>query len=235
MQIAEIFASIQGEGLLAGTPSAFVRTSGCNLRCTWCDTPYTSWRPEGTALSVDAIAAAVARLPESRHVVITGGEPLIAPELPALVEALRRGGERHVTIETAGTVHVPVRADLWSISPKLANSTPAPHSGAPAEPGEWTARHEERRRRPDVVRRLMDSGDYQLKFVIGAPTDLDEVLQFLEEIEPVERDRVLLMPQARSVAELDAAAAWLPELCRRHGVRFGDRLHIRLFGNTRST
>jgi 7-carboxy-7-deazaguanine synthase len=172
-------------------------------------------------------------------VVITGGEPLIAPELPALVERLsgRAGGgaRRHITIETAGTVHVPLRADLWSISPKLSNSTPLARSGAPADAGDWAARHEERRRRPDVVRRLMEAGDYQLKFVVGAPADVDEVLQLLEELEPVERGRVLLMPQARSVAELDAAAAWLPALCRQHALRFGDRLHIRLFGNTRGT
>ncbi|NCA11954.1 7-carboxy-7-deazaguanine synthase QueE, partial [bacterium] len=45
MRIAEIYASLQGEGLFAGTPSTFVRTSGCNLRCVWCDTPFTSWQP----------------------------------------------------------------------------------------------------------------------------------------------------------------------------------------------
>ncbi len=81
----------------------------------------------------------------------------------------------------------------------------------------------------------MDAGDYQLKFVVGSADDVDEALQFLEEVEPVQRERVLLMPQARTVAELDAAALWLPDLCRQHGVRFGDRLHIRLFGNTPGT
>ena len=53
MKIAEIFYSIQGEGTLVGVPSVFVRTSGCNLRCTWCDTPYTSWQPEGEDLTLE--------------------------------------------------------------------------------------------------------------------------------------------------------------------------------------
>ena len=55
MRIAEIFHSIQGEGLLAGVPSIFIRTSGCNLRCDWCDTPYASWKPEGPEMSVQEI------------------------------------------------------------------------------------------------------------------------------------------------------------------------------------
>ncbi len=238
MQIAEIFASVQGEGLLAGVPAVFVRTSGCNLRCAWCDTPHTSWEPRGEPRDVDEIVEAVERLAPARHVVLTGGEPVLAPGLDELSRRLAESG-RHVTIETAGTEFRPVHADLWSISPKLSNSTPGAAAGAAAAAGgggaDWRARHEQRRRRPDVVRRLMDAGPWQLKFVVGAPADVDEALRFLEDVEPADRDRVLLMPQARSLAELDAAAAWLPELCRRHGLRFGDRLQIRLFGNTPGT
>src|SRR5258707_13951653 len=84
VKISEIFYSVQGEGSLVGVPSVFVRTSGCNLRCVWCDTPYTSWRPEGDELSLDEILARVDASPQARHVVVTGGEPLIAPEIVEL-------------------------------------------------------------------------------------------------------------------------------------------------------
>ncbi|MCH2065381.1 MAG: 7-carboxy-7-deazaguanine synthase QueE, partial [Roseibacillus sp.] len=72
MLISEIFYSVQGEGFLAGVPSVFVRTSGCNLRCRWCDTPYASWNPEGEKLPVEKIVAQVREHP-ARHVVLTGG------------------------------------------------------------------------------------------------------------------------------------------------------------------
>ena len=122
MRIAEIFRSIQGEGCLTGTESAFVRTSGCNLRCSYCDTPYASWTPEGEDLSVDEIAARVDQL-DRNHVVLTGGEPMLFAELIPLAARLRRSG-RHITIETAGTLYLPLECDLMSISPKLSNSTP---------------------------------------------------------------------------------------------------------------
>src|SRR5256714_2952286 len=102
LRISEIFYSIQGEGILAGVPSVFIRTSGCNLRCTWCDTPYTSWTPEGEEMSIDAL---VDRVRETRatHSVVTGGEPMIAPQIVELTRELRSLGQ-HITIETAGTV-----------------------------------------------------------------------------------------------------------------------------------
>ena len=76
MKIAEIFYSVQGEGKLAGVPSVFVRTSGCNLRCVWCDTPYASWNPIGDEMPVAEIVSRVLRF-GARHVVITGGELMI--------------------------------------------------------------------------------------------------------------------------------------------------------------
>ena len=93
MKIAEIFYSLQGEGSLVGVPSVFVRTSGCNLRCSWCDTPYTSWKPEGAELTLDQIMDEVRAHP-ARHVVVTGGEPMIAPEIVPLTQRLRDAGLR---------------------------------------------------------------------------------------------------------------------------------------------
>src|SRR5215470_799343 len=127
MRIAEIFHSIQGEGTLAGVPSAFVRTTGCNLRCAWCDSPYTSWQPEGDDLPLDEI---VARLTSfgSLHAVVTGGEPLLAPGIEELCRRLRDAG-LHITIETAATIFKPIACDLASLSPKLSNSTPRERDG----------------------------------------------------------------------------------------------------------
>src|SRR4051795_4605464 len=122
VKLSEIFYSIQGEGSLIGIPSVFVRATGCNLRCVWCDTPYTSWQPEGEDWTLDAIMERVASYSAS-HVVVTGGEPMIAPEILTLTSALRKAG-LHITIETAGTVYHPVACDLMSVSPKLKTSTP---------------------------------------------------------------------------------------------------------------
>ena len=167
MKIAEIFHSLQGEGILVGVPSVFIRTSGCNLRCSWCDTPYTSWKPEGEELSLDCIMQQVSAYP-ARHVVVTGGEPMIAPEIVALTERLRG---KHVTVETAGTIFKPVNCDLMSISPKLANSTPE---------GRWAAQHERLRIQPEILARLMGAYDYQLKFVIARPEDVEEARALVE-------------------------------------------------------
>src|SRR3990170_7259929 len=115
MKIAEIYKSIQGEGRLTGTPSVFVRTSGCNLRCWFCDTPYSSWSPEGSRERWQDVLEKVLSH-DCGHVVITGGEPLLQPDVVPLSHALRDAG-RHVTIETAGTVFRDVHADLMSVSP----------------------------------------------------------------------------------------------------------------------
>ena len=144
MRIAEIFRSIQGEGSLTGTESVFVRASGCNLRCSFCDTPYASWSPEGEDLAVEEIVGRVAQF-DCRHVVLTGGEPMLFAESIPLCAELRRA-DRHITIETAGTLYLPVECDLMSISPKLSNSNPSP-----ADDARWARRHEKNRHRPEVI------------------------------------------------------------------------------------
>ena len=164
MHIAEIYSSIQGEGLLTGTPSVFIRASGCHLRCWFCDTRYASWQPEGVNLSVEDIVAQAESL-GGRHVVLTGGEPMLFADLVPLAASLHARG-RHVTIETAGTRYLPVACDLMSISPKLSNSTPS----AEQYP-RWSQRHERSRHVPDVIRRLAAEYCCQFKFVVDAPRD----------------------------------------------------------------
>jgi 7-carboxy-7-deazaguanine synthase len=221
LKIAELFYSIQGEGSLVGVPSVFIRTSGCNLRCAWCDTPYTSWQPEGADLTLAQIVDEVKAHP-ARHVVVTGGEPMIAPEIIPLTERLRGLG-LHITIETAGTVFQPVACDLMSISPKLANSTPN---------GRWAAQHDRLRSQPDVLLELMARYPYQLKFVIETPGDLDEVRALIGALE-ADRSRVILMPEGTDRDRLRERAVWLAEICKQEGFRFSPRLHVDLYGNRR--
>jgi len=229
MRIAEIFYSIQGEGLLTGVPSVFVRTSGCNLRCHWCDTPYASWKPEGPEMSVEAVLQKVSEW-DCRHVVLTGGEPMIAPELPALAAGLRKAGQ-HITIETAATVPpAGIACDLASLSPKLSNSTPPPDQD-PA----WSKKHEDTRLRPDVIAEWIQIYDFQLKFVVSSEMDLKEIKDLLSRLPLVPFQRVLLMPEGTGSKTLSSRSAWLVEICKREGFRFCPRLHIELFGHTRGT
>ncbi len=228
MRIAEIYRSRQGEGLLTGTDSIFVRVSGCNLRCWFCDTPFTSWEPEGDDLALEAILAAVDQL-EAEHVVITGGEPMLYAELIPLCLALKQRG-RHITIETAGTLHLPLRCDLMSISPKLASSTPSE-----SQAGSWSARHARTRHQPDVIRKLLENHEYQLKFVVDLPSDVDDVEAWLSEFPEVSRDRVLLMPQGTSLEELATREAWLAPLCSDKQFRYCPRKHIEWYGFGRGT
>ena len=243
MRIAEIFRSVQGEGLLTGTRSVFVRTSGCNLRCRYCDTPYASWQPEGEDLSVDEIGGRVEELcqspsqtppttpsetpPTIEHVVLTGGEPMLFAELVPLCSRLRRTGH-HITIETAGTLYLPVQCDLMSISPKLSNSTPSPRVDA-----RWARRHELNRHVPDVIRRLVAEYDYQFKFVVDRPEDCHEVRQYLAEFPQIDRGRVMLMPQGTDAATLAEKAQWLEPYCAASGLLYCPRRQIEWFGLVR--
>ena len=228
MKISELFYSIQGEGLLTGVPSVFVRTTGCNLRCKWCDSGYTSWQPEGEHLSLDEVLARVAAFP-ARHVVVTGGEPMIAGQIEDLCAGLRQLG-LHIPIETAATVFKPVACDLASLSPKLSNSTPWQREG-----GRFALRHERLRLQPDVIRAFLERYPYQLKFVIDRPSDVDEVRSLLGQLPEVERSRVLLMPQGTTSEDARERGLWLVEQCKEHGFRYCPRLHLDLFGNRRGT
>jgi len=230
MLIAEIFYSLQGEGELAGVPSVFVRTSGCNLRCAWCDTPYASWQPEGTPRTVDDIVAEVSKHP-AQHVVLTGGEPMVAPAIEELAGELRLLG-RHITIETAATVAPGgIACDLASLSPKLLNSAPDPLTHAA-----WRRKHEALRWQPEIVRAWLDAYPWQLKFVVAQPADVEEIEGMLRQLQrDVPRHRVLLMPEGTTAVALRERAAWLSELCKRHGFRYAPRLQIELYGNKRGT
>jgi len=230
MRIAEIFHSIQGEGLLAGVPSIFIRTSGCNLRCHWCDTPYASWKPEGPEMSIEEILKKISGW-DCNHIVLTGGEPMIAPDLPELATALKKKQKKHITIETAGTIPPDdITCDLASISPKLSNSTP-PHELDPA----WAKKHEATRLQPEVISEWIRKYPFQLKFVVSSENDLAEIKDLLSRLPPVPLPQILLMPEGIDVKTLATRSPWLVDVCKREGFRFCPRLQIELFGHTRAT
>ncbi|SRR5579862_648694 len=220
MFVSEIFHSIQGEGELTGVPSVFIRASGCNLRCDWCDTKYASWEPEGGEMSVEAIVAKTLEYP-AEHCVLTGGEPMIAKGVHELAARLRLAG-RHITIETAATVAPGgIACDLASLSPKLGNSTPG---------NGWRERHERTRWQPEVVAAWMEGYAFQLKFVVASEEDVAEMEALLATLgRPVPRSKILLMPEGME------PRPDVLELCLGRGYRYCNRLHIELFGNTRGT
>jgi 7-carboxy-7-deazaguanine synthase len=229
MKVAEIFYSIQGEGKLAGVPSVFVRASGCNLRCTWCDTPYASWELEGDELGVKEIVGRMKEHP-ARHVVLTGGEPMIMPDIAPLSQRLRADGY-HVTIETAATVYKPVAVDLASLSPKLSNSTPYERDG-----GRFARAHDEHRLNLPVIQQFIDaSPEFQLKFVVSDERDLTEIDSLLGELRGWHPSDVLLMPEGIDADTLASRAGWISDICKKTGYRFCPRLHIALYGNRRGT
>lgn len=256
LPISETFLSIQGEGKLSGVPSFFVRLAGCNLRCTWCDTPYASWNPESVTRTIDSVVEeAIAS--KAKHVVVTGGEPMIFDRVDALLAGLRDAG-MHITIETAGTVFRNVAFDLMSISPKLSNSDPA--GDARDTEGKWLKLHQARRINLSALQALIDNTrcygtssnteaeagtpvpppasppvrDMQLKFVVAEKRDLAEAESLLKQLHGWKADDVLLMPEGVAPPTPEQRA-WVADECVRRGWRYCARLHIELFGNKRGT
>jgi 7-carboxy-7-deazaguanine synthase len=192
----------------------------------WCDTPYASWEPEGPNLAVDQIARQVSSY-DAKHVVLTGGEPMIMPEIEQLCQALK-ADDHHITMETAATVYKPVKIDLASLSPKLTNSTPR---GTLFE-----QTHERQRLSIPVIQQFIDSAPaFQLKFVVANEGDLAEIEQVLAQVKGWSASDVMLMPEGTSAQELRRKAAWIGDVCKRTGFRYCPRLHIELYGNVRGT
>ncbi len=228
LPIAETFLSVQGEGIRTGTPSFFVRVSGCNLRCAWCDTPYASWKPEGTTRSLDDLVeeALASGAPDA---VLTGGEPMLFDAITPLAQRLTDAG-LDVTIETAGTIDRPVVCSLMSLSPKLSNSTP----DVSAHPA-WAARHDARRLPIETIQALLDAHPVrQLKFVVNGRDDLPEIDVLLGQLTGWRPAEILLMPEGVTLPTKVREHAIL-EICLERGWRYCPRLHIALFGNTRGT
>ena len=224
LRVSEIFESVQGEGVNIGTPSTFLRLALCNLRCSWCDTKYTwDWQKyefdeEVRIMSQQAVATLL-RAKRSRNIVVTGGEPLLQQR--QLGTILRDLATDHTfEVETAGTI-VPSRAlvalvKIWNVSPKLANSGNSSHA----------------RRRSHPLTCFAQLENAFFKFVIQSENDMQEVLSLVDEFH-IPSNRVLLMPEATDVGELERKCDWLADLCIKHQFRMSYRLHVALWGNKR--
>ena len=251
LPINELFESLQGEGTLAGVPSVFIRTSGCNLRCWFCDSYHTSWEPTHAWMALDEIVDRLTAF-DANHVVLTGGEPLIHDEAVTLINRLSERGY-HITVETNGTIAPPPETpiDLASISPKLASSTPTPER-PPAGGGEtdadtnveavddWQARHEANRIDYDTLTTLVDRFEFQLKFVLTGRDDLPEIEALVDDLRDrteteIEDTDVLLMPEGQTRSQLDEARHEVAELAIESGYRYTPRLHVDLWNDAPET
>ncbi len=247
MLVNEIFYSIQGEGIHAGKPAVFLRLTGCNLHCWWCDTKYTwmftraikkhvtkdierlgAGRPldlrlynqkkETQNLSSKEILDQIVKYP-CKHIVITGGEPLLQlKKITTLVKSLKRSGW-FIEIETNGTIHPKnlTRYAQFNVSPKLASS----------------GNEKNLREKPGIYKAFTkQNANSYFKFVLSAPGDIQEVCSLATE-HKIPKHKVLLMPQATNKKDLEEKSRWLAALAKSNGFRFSTRLHVALYGNRR--
>lgn len=230
LPIADVFESLQGEGKFTGVPSLFIRTSGCNLRCWFCDTMYTSWKPEGKTQTIEQLQEQI-RNSSMPHVVITGGEPMLfADRISVLVDYARDLG-KCVTIETNGTIYdEKVKPDLWSVSPKLVSAAPD-RTKHPAE----HALHL-RCLSPETMPRFHDSKanwtDVQYKFVVCTTDDVFEVESLCNHY-LFPHDKVWLMPEGKTREDVLNKADWVAEQCKKHGFNLSMRVHALIWGAKR--
>ncbi len=205
MIITEIFKSIQGESSYAGLPCSFIRTTGCNLRCVWCDTEYAFYG--GKQMSVDEVLQSIK--PHGCALVeITGGEPLLHADVPELAAELLRGDHK-VLIETSGALDISVLPhDVIKIM-----DIKCPESGM-METMDWKN-----------LERL--SPKDELKFVINSRTDYDWAVQILNRYQLHTQNLVLFSPVYQKM-QPDQLAEWI--LKDNLPVRFQIQLHKVLWG-----
>ncbi|MBL7795665.1 MAG: 7-carboxy-7-deazaguanine synthase QueE [Saprospiraceae bacterium] len=236
----EVFYSIQGEGKSMGVPSVFVRTSLCNLHCVWCDTDYT-WNWIGTRFphrndvqpgyqkfdkkqwiapcSIEESAALVSDFP-CRNVILTGGEPMLQqPALVALMQRLRQTDPRYrFEVETNGTLipspEFEAAIDQYNVSPKLENSN----------------NPRKLREKPAAYRYFAQNPKAHFKFVVAENNDLDEVLELADRY-AIPPEKIWLMPEGSTRQTLARRRRRLVEVCKAHGFRYTDRLHVQIWGS----
>lgn len=218
MILNEVFHSIQGEGLNAGVPAIFVRFGNCNLKCTWCDTKYT-WHPDvrdnfeaGMPQVFEKIRAA-GRLKnggECKHLVITGGEPMLQQDV---IVALRREfPDYYIEVETNGSIAPKPECrdavNLFTVSYKTSNSGNAPYE-------------------------LKTRGEKCVyKFVVCVPDDFSEIETVIKKY-ALPPDRIFLMPEGATREEVLKKQPFVMARCTERGYRFSTRQHVLVWGGER--
>ncbi|MDO8493378.1 MAG: 7-carboxy-7-deazaguanine synthase QueE [bacterium] len=235
MKINGVFQSFQGEGKSVGIPSVFLRLYGCNLRCSWCDTPET-WNEEGTKYEhpkkhkkidechLQSIVEIAKKLNcyDVRNLVITGGEPLIQQkELIELMLILKKEGWRF-EVETNGTL-LPTNAfldliDQINCSPKLSNAGP----DNPLY----------RRIVPEALERLTASPKTNFKFVIEGFKDMEEIFPIINRYQ-IDKSRVYIMPEGSTRQAQLTRRETIRAIAREYQVNYTDRLHILMYDDKR--
>lgn len=208
MQVSEIFYSLQGEGTNLGKPSIFLRLAGCHLRCTWCDSKFTWHLKSGKKMKTEEVIKAIQKYP-AKHLVITGGEPLI--QQSALKELLSKIHGYYVEMETSGSLksHLDEYIDQYNCSPKLNNSgNKAIH-----------------------LEKFPEKKTYY-KFVVSKPENLSEIKIFITK-NKLNPEKIILMPEGVTKRELAKKSLWLSEICKKENLRLSPRLHINIWGNKR--
>ncbi len=224
MQVNEIFKSIQGEGPNFGKPAIFLRTAQCNLKCTWCDTKYTwDWKnydfqKEVKEMTIDEVKDAILEL-EIKHLVITGGEPLLQQDdLADLLSFLKP--DFYVEVETNCTI-LPNKMltdliDQWNVSPKTKNS------GNPLELCENN----------ECYYFFANQENCFFKYVVENESDIPEIKKFVTKYN-IPENRVQLMTQASTKEEISMKEKSISELAKLHNFSFSPRLHVAMWGSQR--
>jgi 7-carboxy-7-deazaguanine synthase len=216
IKVSEVFASVQGEGVNMGKPAIFLRLSGCNLRCRWCDS-IKKWRG-GKWISIEEVFFKIAKLIKTSkiyHLVITGGEPLLQQnKIYKLLCKLKKVYAFTTELETNGTIK-PFKKlvnliDYFSVSPKLAFSG-----------NKFT-----RRIKTNLLGAYAKMPNAFFKFVVDKKNHLIEVETIVNKCK-IPKNRIFLMPQAKTKAQLLKKTKLVKALARQFSCRFSGRLHIR--------
>ncbi len=229
MKITEMFNTLQGEGMFSGYPCFFIRTSGCNLRCDWCDTKFASWNPEGDGYSIEDLIKEISDngWNEVKHVVISGGEPMMQKQMAELVDRLHEN-DHYVTIETAGTIFKEdVKADLFSISPKLKNSFPKKEEN----PKEFKI-HTKNNNFENLDSFVKSDLNYQFKFVVEGRDDVPEIRSLVEKYN-IPNEKVFIMPEGVEREVIQSRLLELAEICKEENWILTNRLHVQIWGKMR--